>query len=411
MLEAWVLNKEDMQRTIMLDTYESFIWTERYNEAGEFEFHAPMRGPFNITDLKAGNYLQIDESEKLMIVEDISVDTDPEAGDHMTITGRTLESILERRIVWDTTTISGNFQDGIKRLITEAIIEPSDINRQIPNFKMVESKNPVITAKTLDIQVDRGENLYDVIVDLCKDQNVGFRITPDYDNVGFLFELYAGTDRSFDQEAENVVVFSNEYENLLATNYYESDRDYKNSVYVYSETEQTVTSDDGSSESQTIVRKTEYKLADAKGLDRRETFLESDIEEGEEMELPESEDINGDGEISYYERSEYRRLQAEAQARHLALEQDYIKQLEQAGKDELKNWEKYKTFDGEIEWRVQFVFNKDFFLGDVVQVANSYGNEAKCRITEIVMTHDSTSETIVPTFVNTEEEDGTGGLS
>ena len=50
----------------VIDTYESFIWTERYLEAGDFELYLPIdaRG---IKQLQVGNYLSIVDSPNYMI--------------------------------------------------------------------------------------------------------------------------------------------------------------------------------------------------------------------------------------------------------------------------------------------------------------------------------------------------------
>lgn len=49
-----------------------------------------------------------------MIVEKIQITSDTEDGNHVTVTGRSLESILDRRIVWGQKLLSGNLQNGIK---------------------------------------------------------------------------------------------------------------------------------------------------------------------------------------------------------------------------------------------------------------------------------------------------------
>ena len=55
-----------------------------------------------------------------------------------------------------------------------------------------------------------------------------------------------------------------------------------------------------------------------------------------------------------------------------------------------------------------FVFGVDFFLGDVVQLSDRYGNEGRSRITEIVFSHDSEGEKTYPTFISVDEENEDG---
>ena len=53
----------------------------------------------------------------------------------------------------------------------------------------------------------------------------------------------------------------------------------------------------------------------------------------------------------------------------------------------------------------QFVYKKDFNIGDVVQVVNEYGQEATSRVTEIVISQDENGESLNPTFTSTEKAD------
>ena len=64
----------------VIDTYESFIWTERYLEAGDFELYLPIdaRG---IKQLQVGNYLSIVDSSNYMIIENLETESDIEDGD------------------------------------------------------------------------------------------------------------------------------------------------------------------------------------------------------------------------------------------------------------------------------------------------------------------------------------------
>lgn len=97
----------------VLDTFESLIWTERYSAYGDFEVYTSINDSV-LEILKDDYYLWLKESDQTMIVEDRKIESDAENGNHFTVTGRSLESILERRIIWKQTILSGNFQNGIK---------------------------------------------------------------------------------------------------------------------------------------------------------------------------------------------------------------------------------------------------------------------------------------------------------
>ena len=109
-MDLLVLNTS-LDTVSIFDVYESFIWTDRYYEYGDFELFTSMTDTI-LNYIRQDYYLQNRESEHVMIIEKIRITSDTEDGNHVTVTGRSLESILVRRIVWGQKTISGNLQMG-----------------------------------------------------------------------------------------------------------------------------------------------------------------------------------------------------------------------------------------------------------------------------------------------------------
>lgn len=218
----------------VLDTFESLIWTERYSAYGDFEVYTSINDSI-LEILKDDYYLWLKESDQTMIVEDRKIESDAENGNHFTVTGRSLESILERRIIWKQMILSGNFQNGIKKLLDENIINPSDASRKVERLIFEASTDPAITGLTVDAQFT-GDNLYDAIKKLCDSKNIGFRIKLSDDNK-FVFKLYAGADRSYDQFTNPYVIFSPKFENVINTNYLESKKTLKTVTLVAGEGE------------------------------------------------------------------------------------------------------------------------------------------------------------------------------
>lgn len=96
-VEALILDKS-YATTAVLDKFESFIWTDRFRGYGDFEIYMPVETAA-LSFLKQDHYLQIQSSDRMMIIEELQTDTNAEEGNHLTVTGRSLESILERRVV------------------------------------------------------------------------------------------------------------------------------------------------------------------------------------------------------------------------------------------------------------------------------------------------------------------------
>lgn len=199
-MELLVLDK-NLESIFIIDNFESLIWTERYFKCGDFEIYTTVTEDL-LKYAKQDNYLWYKDSEHVMIIEGVQITADVEDGICLIINGRSLESMLDRRIIWKQTVLSGNFQDGIKKLIDENIISPEIVERKIENFIFKVSEDEKITTLTIDAQFEMGDNLYDAIQKLCESKKIGFRITLNTDNQ-FVFELYSGIDRSYTQFKED----------------------------------------------------------------------------------------------------------------------------------------------------------------------------------------------------------------
>lgn len=350
----------------IIDSYFSYIWTEEYGKCGTFELYLPMR---YIRDevLSKGMYLYSEGmlNSILMVVEDIQINAKTD-GDQLVFTGRSLESILDRRIVWEEPTIYNTAYETIKGLIFSNVISPTETKRRIPDFSFEESIDTAvlsITTPYLESEELIGENLYSVISDICLNSNLGFKIKPNFRG-GFIFSLYAGKDRTVSQTINPPIIFSSKLETLLGCDYFKSSRDVKNSVLVWGPTEDIT--DEETGEVTNTVRYI-YDKGDSTGLDRREGFVETGSVE-------EDTDI-----------SEYMTYKAEE------FLSEYNKPV--------------ITFNGELNTLTQYQYKRDYDIGDIVEVINDYGVKCVCRITEVVYSYSDAGRTILPTFTNIEDSE------
>lgn len=241
----------NFDKNYILDSFESLIWTERYVGYGDFEFYTPMnQNTLDIVEYirrKTGDYygLRYDETKNIyavlqetgtpMFVEKLQITTDTETGDHLIISGRGLETILERRIIYKTIALSGNIQDCFEKLLNDSIISPEDPDRQIENFIFVRSDNSHLNNLTIDMQCSIGDNLYDVFLKACEAHQVGFNVYINQDNK-FAFTLTYGENRARQQvqfSTNNpMVMFSPKYDNMLNSEYLESCSTFKSSNLV-----------------------------------------------------------------------------------------------------------------------------------------------------------------------------------
>lgn len=382
-MEALILDR-NFDAIALVDAFNSFIWTDRYNTYGDFEYYAPIDMQ-PIDSFQKNYYMYQKKSDRLMIIEDLSITTDSETGTFLTVSGRSLESILERRVVWYRTVIDGNLQNGIKQLLDENFISPEDEVRKIANLRFKESTDPRVTELTM--QGDYlGENIYDIIVSVCQLNDLGFRIT--YDGTKYFdFELYYGEDRSYDQDKNPWVVFSPTFENLSDSSYFSSDAALKTAALVMGS--------DSYEEGQVVI---EVVGVEASGLDRREEMVDASGIPTPSDSVNE-EAIRERGESKGWSES---KIQAQIdREKEIALQQsteEYYAQLEQSGQESLAETYVTEAFEGEIDATRQYIYEKDFFIGDIVQIRNEYGMEASSRITEVVRCHDLNGETLTPSF-------------
>lgn len=352
-MDLWLLDK-NFRKVEVIDTYISFIWTDRYMEAGDFSLTFKMNS--ELLDIyKEGYYLSCSFSKKLMIIEDFELTTNVEDGDELTISGRSLESILDRRIVWNQTIFNGDLQNAIERLLNDAIISPSIADRAIDNFIFLRNEDERIADLTIDTQYT-GDNLYEVISNLCKETNIGFEVLPS--NGYFVFHLFIGEDRSHE------VIFSPEFGNLQSSDYKETYSAYRNVALVAGEGE-------GAARRTAVV-------GEATGLDRKEMYVDARNVSSNSGAVPAT---------------------------------SYVKQLQQQGEDALIEAQKIHSHFGDIIPNVYKSYGIDYQIGDFVTFMDSYGFKSTPRVDEYIYSDNTNEIKAYPTFnadVDKEEVLGNG---
>ena len=353
---------------LLIDDHIGINWSTRYNDTGNVELILPKTKEYG-TLIDTDMYISIPESDYFMLITEINKQSNLTEGSQITIKGSTLDTLLSRRVVHGSqTTFSGSIENVVFGLIRTNCIDVED-SRKFPNFKLVANSDSKLASIFVDEKDYKGENLFDAIKTICQDKDVGFKMGVNSDNQIY-FTLYMGTDRSWSQNAVPSVVFSPEYENLISSNYTKNIVDYKTFSYVeYTVTMKTMVEvkdpDTGETEMKEEESKATYEtttqIEAASGYGRRETTFKAEDENIED--------------------------QALAAATAIA-----------NAKKELIDANKKEAFDGELSEEGQFMYGKDYNLGDIVQVIDEDGHEGTCRISEIVISEDRSGFFIVPTF-------------
>lgn len=372
MNDIYVLNETDFKQEGVIDVYESFIWTDRYSSCGDFEIYTALTEEY-INLLKPNQILWIEDSEHQMFIEKIETTSDLENGNYLLISGESLESILKRRIIWNETILSGNLQNSVKRILNENVISPSISSRKIEDFVFEESTDEEIKKLTYDGEYN-GEELYEVVVDICESANIGFKVILNEKNQ-FVFKLYKGIDRSYSQTKNPWVVFSPSFDNIVDSNYLNDITNYKNVTLVSGEYQQEIEDSEGNKTTENIPKTLVVGDSNLSGLNRREIFTDargvsSKDEDGNTIPL-----------------------------------QTFNSLLTTEGKNTLKENKIVNLFDGEVDTTQMYQYGIDFFMGDITQLENEYFNESRARVTEFIYSRDKTGIKNYPTFEILDEEE------
>lgn len=377
----------------IIDVYQSFVWTDRYQEAGTVEVVVPATTEM-LSIVKLDRYLVNKSSDRAMIIDEIKLESESAFGNIMTITGRGIETLLERRIVWNRvkgTDVDNkvNLQAAIKQILNENCISPSNGDRKIPHLVFKDSTDPNVTQHYMN-EDHWGDNIYELICNQCKYHNIGWRILPSLDGV-FTFELYYGTNRSWSQDTNPWVVFSPSFDNFLNSNYYVTKKGHATVALGVGAKEKTVDQYERETVLPNVTVTIERDGGAKSGLDRYEIAVDcTDI-----VSYKSKDDTKNQADGADVE---------EKQISYEDMHASLVEQITAKTKSELYSHGATEDFDGEVEVTQQFVYGKDFFIGDVVQLQNGYGMEAVARVSEVLITYDGSGFSVVPTFTSISNE-------
>lgn len=502
-MEAYVYDLS-FNRTRILDTFTSLIWNDVYCGYGDFEIEYPM----NVNGLayvNVDNYLGIQESDRYMIIEKIEIETSFTTGNIVRLSGRSLECILERRILRETVLANDTpVEDLISNLLNKNIIAASNPKRNVTGFAIKRTKDARIKNMKITGEYSIGDNLYKTIQKICEERNLGFKITL-HDDEFFQFELYAGLDHSYDQQENAWVVFSSKFENLEESDMKLNLTNLRNCMEIdYITLEKVVNPDTEEEEDKKVIIPIVVG-DDASGLDRRELYGESNFEadvidksmfgtaearvdqyeysewvvisfdsggykdamkkyndmvsarvseaakpryvtktyytDVDTSETPGAEWINTKTETveedpeertkrvasvlsslsgrepkkSDYERwgwaiTDYAGYQKALDEAQKAIDEEFRKaqlaalnyakaRVAQWGAEELSEYRTITSFDGKVDPNVNFLYGRDYGLGDLVQIVNEYQFNAKTRVVSVLFSQDNQNGIIArPTF-------------
>lgn len=352
----------------VVDVFESMIWTERYSEAGDFEL-VTLSTQANQKRFVLGTLLSITESRRIMRVEKIEETIDPSKGAILKIKGRDIVSILETRTalmaigggdiapVW----ILSGFTpaDTMRVMFNEICVEGSISTYDIIPFYFPGNLYPADTIPEPSATIiweQKPASLYAAVKELGDIYDLGFRLYKDPNASKLYFNVYAGSDRTTAQTTLPPVIFSQDMENLQnTTEYSDVSKSFNvvHVVYIYKDVSDNevalmvVVSDDDISPS-------------SEGFERRVKLLVITAIPEEVTDIPAF--------------------------------------LIRAGKDELMKSRPLGAFDGEISQTSDYVYERDYYLGDLVETRGKNGATSYMRVEEHIFVQDGQGQRSYPTL-------------
>jgi hypothetical protein len=368
-----------MENGEIINDINNKMWIERYREVGEFKFSSSVSSGLK-DKLPIGTFISHKDTREIMIVEDHEINESQGEEAIITVTGRSLESWLENRVLganfpdsfhaahgeyteWPAPGLySYNHMHHIKDYAwAQAIalfkehVDPAflkDDNDQFPYLDIVS-----ITAggRQAYRKLERGISVLEGIQTLLAVQNLGIRSQrPSTLNIltilgNTTLVIHSGFDRT------DTISFSYDGGEILDADYFWSNRDFKNYAYISSKWVETW----AESANTDVFHRRRYIWVDGSDLD-----ADFDVEPGPTEIIPLVDDliIRGQDELDKHNNTNLTKVNAI----HQPLDSQY---------------------------RI------DFNCGDLVTVNGNYNDSLTMRVTEYVEVEDENGEQGYPTLV------------
>jgi hypothetical protein len=336
--------------TNLIDYAEAILWTRKYYEPGDFTIVLPVSAP----KMSLGDYVTRKDDESIGIIRRISY-TDK----NVTISGKMFEDILSKRVdfpprkYWsdNPTSWTWKLEDILRHIVTYNAIENTGYgDRKFPGLVLGDVKGYTNPCE-LDTE---GLPVSELLHKVCSNFGIGWKITRQ--GSSFVFDLYKGTNRSYTQDVNPHVVFSDEFDNMIDPRYVISDEILGNVGCVYS-------GNCGQGQEPGIF----IYNNNISGFDRREIYVDA----------TQITDNNPDGSRIPY--SEFTAMMLRLAANELV---------------GITN-----IFDAEITASVGYKYKQDYFVGDIVSIKNSkWDVSTNTRILAVTESDGVDGYSVVPTF-------------
>lgn len=337
-MEMYVLDR-DINILGVFSTYEAIIWNPKLHEPGVFKASFIFTNKMN-NILQRGNLIYKTDEDEPAIITRKYLKLNKHGEQTIQVQGYMASRYLNQRIIWSKMVMKGTPEELMRKMVYEQVINPTDSNRKMERIELGTLNG---YGGEIEKQVTY-DNLQEALTDLSKTSELGYRLRLDYGLKKFFFEVYKGIDRTLG--TQNPCIFTRDYGNVYTQEYSEDDSNYRNICLV-----------GGAGEDANRIMTT---VGEASGLDRYEMFLSAS-------------GLSDDG----LSRAEY------------------IRQLNQKGKEKMASYYVAKAFESKINQNKAM----RFALGDYVTCTDSIWNVAvNTQVKQIEKGFSKTEESFIATF-------------
>lgn len=363
-----VLILDSLLRPIdVVDVFVSMIWTERFSEMGDFEL-VTLSSSANKKRFVIDTVISITESRRLMRVLTIEDAVDEDGRKILKIKGKEISLILDSRIAMTAvgSTISPSwFITGktpgdvmrhiFKQICVDGILDTADI---IPFIQYGVNQYPADTIPEPSELIEweqKPASVFSALKELGDIYDLGHRLYKDPNLSKLYFNVYSGSDRTTAQTTLPPVVFSEDMENLQNTTELSDVSQHYNIINVI-----YTFKDELDNDAVISLMVTEDVVNPPEGFDRRiKPLVITNIPE----------------EVT-----------------------DVTAYLIRAGADELARSRPLGAFDGEINPNSTYVYERDYYLGDLVEIRDTDGASSYMRVEEYIFVQDDQGQRSYPTL-------------
>lgn len=367
MIEYVEVRETDTEIIGIIDVARSIIWHSVYFGVGDFEVYAQAT-PAMLDLLRVGRYVTRPDNEEVGIIERINVATNEQDGIMIIASGRFAKSILDRRLIYKltgssnkATTLYGNVENEVREVVyNNAINCAFDSKRNISVLQLGDVAGIPLRIVSASGKATRkqvtNENLLEYTDGVLEEY--GLSALCALGGGKLRYKVKQGANRSVNNTDGNIpIVFSQEYDNLTASEYTYDATPEKNVVLIGGE---------------------------GAGVDRFYSLIENG-----EADLNRREIFVDATDIS-------KKYTDENEAEQSYTDEEYKEMIDEKGKQKTAPLVASESFSGTIDaTNGNYVYGRDFALGDIVTVQdNNLGIYANVRIREATEVQDENGYTV-----------------